>query len=38
MTYVIANIHGNYQKFKDLLAEISFGEQDLLYVLGDLVD
>ena len=38
MTYVMANIHGEYQKFKDLLSDISFSENDVLYVLGDIVD
>lgn len=38
MTYVISDIHGNYQKFRALLSEISFKEDDVLYVLGDLVD
>ena len=38
MTYVISDIHGNYQKFRALLSEISFKEDDVLYLLGDLVD
>ena len=38
MTYVIANIHGNYEKFKDILSQISFREEDTMYVLGDIVD
>ena len=38
MTYVIANIHGNYSKFKDILSQISFREEDVMYVLGDMVD
>lgn len=38
MTYVISNIHGNYQKFKDLLSEISFRDSDVLYILGDILD
>ena len=38
MTYVIANIHGNYEKFKDILSQISFREEDTMYVLGDMVD
>lgn len=38
MTYVIANIHGNYEKFKDILSQISFREEDIMYVLGDMVD
>ncbi|MBR2722323.1 MAG: metallophosphoesterase [Clostridia bacterium] len=38
MTYVMSDIHGNYQKFKTMLDRISFGEDDVLYLLGDLVD
>ena len=38
MTYVVANIHGNYAKFKALLKEISFKDSDIMYVLGDIVD
>ncbi|MBQ9773604.1 MAG: metallophosphoesterase [Clostridia bacterium] len=38
MTYVISDIHGNYQKFRALLSEISFREDDVLYILGDIVD
>ena len=36
MTYVMSDIHGNYEKFKEMLAKIRFGERDVLYVLGDL--
>jgi len=38
MTYVISDIHGNYQKFKSLLSQISFRDTDVLYLLGDIVD
>lgn len=38
MTYVISDIHGNYQKFRTMLAKISFKEDDVLYILGDSVD
>ena len=38
MTYVISNLHGNYQKYKAMLSEISFRDSDILYVLGDIVD
>ena len=38
MTYVMANIHGNYQKFQSILSQISFRDEDILYVLGDSVD
>lgn len=38
MTYAVANLHGCYDKFKKLLKEIRFTDNDLLYVLGDTVD
>ena len=38
MIYVVSNIHGNYEKFKQLLEKISFSEDDIMYLLGDLVD
>ncbi len=38
MTYVISDIHGDYEKFKKLLSEISFKESDVMYVLGDIID
>lgn len=38
MTYVVSNLHGNYQKFKELLKVISFKDTDLMYILGDIVD
>ena len=37
MTYVVSDIHGNYEKFKALLSEISFKDSDVMYILGDLV-
>ena len=38
MTYVIANPHGSFDKFKDLLKKINFGDRDVMYVLGGIVD
>ena len=38
MTYVISDIHGNYAKFKEMLELIHFGDKDVMYVLGDIVD
>ena len=38
MTYVISNIHGEFTKFKEMLEKIEFSEDDILYVLGDVVD
>ena len=38
MTYVVSNIHGKMDRYNDLLNAIGFGEKDVLYVLGDVVD
>ena len=37
-TYVISDIHGEYGKFMELLDIIHFSVEDILYVLGDVVD
>ena len=39
MTYVISELHGyKLEKLKKLLAKADFGEDDFLYILGDVVD
>ena len=38
MTYVVANLHGCFDKFKRLLKDIQFSDGDVMYVLGDTVD
>ncbi len=38
MTYVISDLHGCFDKFKDLLRKINFTDNDVMYVLGDIVD
>ena len=38
MTYVIADICGNYQKFKELMDNVLISDSDILYVLGNTVD
>lgn len=38
MTYVMSDIHGNYEKFKEMLEEIRLRDDDILYILGDSVD
>ncbi len=38
MTYVIANPHGCYGSFKKLLETIKFGDDDVMFILGDIVD
>lgn len=37
-TYAISDIHGEYEKFMELLEEIELEENDTLYVLGDVLD
>lgn len=36
--YVISDLHGCYDKFIEMLTEISFKENDELYILGDIFD
>lgn len=38
MTYVMANLHGDTARYFKMLDKIGFGENDVLYVLGDSVD
>ncbi len=38
MTYVMSDIHGEYEKYMAMLEAIKFSEKDELYVLGDVVD
>ena len=38
MTYVMSDIHGNYEKFKEMLDKILLRDSDILYLLGNLVD
>jgi len=38
MTYVMSDIHGEYDKYVKMLEKISFSNDDELYVLGDIVD
>ena len=38
MHYVIADVHGCYDKFLAMLEKIGFGEDDTLYFLGDAID
>jgi len=37
-TYVMSDLHGEYQKFLAMLDKIDFSEEDLLYILGDVID
>ncbi len=38
MTYVMSDIHGQYEKYAAMLEKIGFSEDDTLYILGDVVD
>lgn len=37
-TYVMADIHGQYEKFLNMLELILFSDEDKLYIIGDMVD
>ncbi len=37
-TYVISDIHGQYDKFMELLDIIQLKDEDTLYILGDILD
>ncbi len=38
MIYVMSDIHGEYEKYRAMLEKIRFGDEDALYILGDVVD
>ena len=38
MIYVMSDLHGCYDKYMKMLGKIQFGENDTLYILGDVVD
>lgn len=38
MTYAVSDIHGCYDKYRELLRVIRFCPRDTLYVLGDVID
>lgn len=38
MTYVVSDLHGAAEKFERLLRKIRFTDNDVMYVLGDIVD
>ena len=38
MIYAMSDIHGCYEKYRQMLDLIRFGEEDTLYILGDVVD
>lgn len=39
MIYVTSDLHGYpFEKFKEMLASVSFSDDDFLYILGDVID
>ena len=38
MTYVMADLHGNVQRFRNVMEKIDLKADDTLYVLGDVID
>ena len=38
MTYVMSDLHGRWDLFQRMLAQIGFGAEDELYILGDVAD
>lgn len=38
MIYVMSDIHGEYEKYLQMLEKIAFTEDDTLFVLGDVID
>ncbi|MBD5472825.1 MAG: fructose-bisphosphatase class III [Lachnospiraceae bacterium] len=38
MTYVISDIHGNFDKYEGMLKLIQLSDEDELYVIGDVID
>lgn len=38
MKYVISNLYGDWEKYTAILKEIEFKKEDMLFVLGDIVD
>ncbi len=38
MIYAVSDLHGSFDKFKKLLREIKFNDNDVMYVIGDIVD
>lgn len=38
MTYVVSDLHGALDRFTALLKKINFSDDDVMYVLGDVVD
>ena len=37
-TYVMSDLHGAYDRFEEMLELINFSDDDVLYILGDILD
>ena len=37
-TYVMSDMHGCYDEYRKMLDRIRFSQEDMLYVLGDVLD
>ena len=37
-TYCMSDIHGNYEKYQQMLKKLHFCDSDTLYVIGDVID
>ena len=37
-TYVMSDIHGDYERYRKMLQLIRFKDTDTLYILGDIID
>ena len=37
-TYVMSDIHGEFEKYISMLQKIEFKDEDTLYILGDVID
>lgn len=38
MIYVMSDLHGCYDKYLRMLEQIHLGDNDTLYILGDVID
>ena len=38
MLYVMSDIHGHLHRFESIMEQIKLGEDDHLFVLGDVID
>jgi len=37
-TYVMSDLHGCFETYKAMLKKIDFSDDDILYILGDVID